>query len=169
MKKYLFFGCCILCILIVVVVLSFSSQNGEYYITDYESLYLKAIDYLEEEEKNSYHPDHSKDYYHFFLSYDGFGITEKGNYQYAYMWILGEGYYLEDGKIESSSGYSMFFKFTFQNNQVISYKNPEDGSYYSESIKKMCIDRKMSHKVLNYDSKLSNQDLVKEYYSKIKE
>ena len=53
----------------------------------------------------------------FFAIYDGLGITEKNNIQYIYMWVLGESYCLDNSEIKELSGYSMFYKLTFENNK----------------------------------------------------
>lgn len=141
------------------------SKNGEHFINNKNDLYNIAVQYLTEEEYQK--KDH--DNIHFFIKYDKFGITEKDKTQYAYMWVLGESYYLENEEVKSGNAYSMFFKFTFKNNKVISYENPRDGEEYTESIRRMCINYKMSNKILKYNSKLTNQKEINEYYSKVKD
>lgn len=154
-------------LLIVGIVLGLNCNKKEYYITDNEHLYDVAIDYLREEEYQSNNSDADKNNYHFFFTYDGLGITEDGKYKYAYMWILGESYYIENEERQSSSGYSMFFKFTFKDNEVVKYDIPKDGFEYTNSIKELCLDSKMSNKIINYQSKLSNEEKANEYYSKV--
>ena len=163
--KYLF----ILIFVSIIIFLLFKliGNNGEKYISDNEYLYNRAINYLKEKEYEEINPVHDKEGYHFFLSYDGLGITEDKEYKYAYMWILGEGYYLEEDKPKNSNGYSMFYKFTFKDDMVVKYDIPKDGNEYTESIKKMSIDKEMYKKIINYDSKLSNKELVSKYYAKI--
>lgn len=150
-----------------VFLLDNKSINGEKYTNKYDYLYDIAIDYMKNEDIEEYNPDKNKDNYHFFVNYDKFGITKKGKYKYAYMWILGEGYYLEKGKQEISNGYSMFFKFTFENDKVIKYELPKDGTLYLDSIREMCIDKNMFNKVSNYIPELSNEQSIKEYYSNV--
>lgn len=82
------------------------------------------------------------------------------------MWVLGESYCLDNSEITELSGYSMFYKFTFENNKIINVEIPEDGSNYKKSIKKMCPDSKMINKVLNYNPKLSLTEQVNQYYNR---
>ena len=152
--------------LFIILMLVNRTNNGEEYIKGNKKLYDVAMEYLKEEEYKEYSSSKQTAYKRFY-SYDGFGITENSKYKYAYMWILGESYYLDnDNKIASDSGYSMFFKFTFKDGKVKKYENPKDGGEYTKSVKKMSIDSKMSDKILKYNSKLSNEKEVKKYYEK---
>lgn len=160
----------ILLILFIIIILSSiiiitNKKNKEQYITDNEYLYDIAINHLIEEDNKETTPDHEYESYHFFITYDGFGITSKDNKKYAYMWVLGEEYYLNNNKPQALSGYSMFYKFTFKNDKIIKVETPEDGSYYEKSIKSMCKDNNMSKKVLNYNSNLSLETQVNNYYN----
>ena len=60
-----------------------------------------------------------KEDYQIFFDYKGFGISQKDNIKYAYMWILNESYYVENGKLEIGSGSSMPYKFRFDENNII--------------------------------------------------
>lgn len=151
----------VLIIITLLIGFFFLNKTNEFYITDHEYLYDLAVDYLKNQDNN---PDSNKDGYHFFIKYDGFGITEDDNYQYAYMWVLGESYYLNNSKIEESSGYSIFHKFTFKNNKIIKVTIPKDGSEYIKSIKEMCPDKKMANKVLNYELKINLENQIQDYY-----
>ncbi len=141
--------------------------SNEYYINDNEKLYDKAIEYLKEEDKKENSKYKKEDYYKFFVTYDGLGITKKDKNKYAYMWILKESHYLKDKKVQDGESASMFYKFTFKDDKVVKYENPEEGGHYTKSIKKMSIDNKMSEKILKYNSKLSNDKEVKKYYEKV--
>lgn len=158
----------IIAILIILIILLFRFNNkSEKYIQDSNYLYDVALEYLKEQEYQSENHDMEKEGYHFFASYDGLGITKKDDYKYAYMWILGESYYLENGEVKDGSAYSMFFKFTFKDDKVVKMETPEDGSLYTDSIKKMCPDKKLADKVLNYNLNFDNKKEVDKYYSKI--
>lgn len=150
--------------LILGSIIIISNRNKENYITDNEYLYDMALNYLIKQDSKESTPDHEYNSYHFFATYDGFGITEKDNKKYVYMWVLGEGYYLDNNKDKKLSGYSMFYKFTFENKKIIKVKTPEDGNYYEKSVKSMCADNNMSKKVLNYNSNLSLEKQVNNYY-----
>ena len=155
----------ILVLLFIILIFANRTNNGEEYIKGNKKLYDIAIDYLREEEAKEHNS--KKTAYKSFYNYDGLGITKNDKYKYAYMWIVGENYYLEDGEVKSDSAYSMFFKFTFKDDKVKKYENPESGGHYTKSIKKMSIDNKMSEKILKYNSKLSNDKEVKKYYDKV--
>lgn len=165
-KKTLVMLLCICAITFGIIYFLLNEKNKEHVISTSENeiLYEEAIKYIKDEEHSESNPDHQKDHYNFFVSYDGLGLTETDDYKYAYMWILGEGYYLEDNEIKSSSGYSMFYKFTFENDKVIQYEIPQDGSGYDSSIKEICANSNMYNKVIKYQSTLSNEDAVNNYY-----
>jgi len=160
--------CLLILLLIIGIAFYLNSNQKEYYITDNDHLYDIAIDYLKEENQSN-NKDADKQNYHFFLSYDGLGITEDETNKYAYMWILGESYYKENEEIKLSDGYSMFFKFTFKDNKVVKYEIASEGSEYMSSIKKLSINYKMSNKIINCQSNLSNEKKVNEHYSKLTE
>lgn len=167
MKKIIKIAIILLVILVFIIALVVINKksNKEYYITDHEMLYKDAIQYLID---NDPEENKGKEDYQIFISYDGFGITEKKDKKYIYMWILNESYYVENKTLQSGSGSSMFYKFTYEDGKITGYENPKDGSYYTKSIKKLCPDIIMRNKVLNYESKLSNEDNIKEHYSYLK-
>lgn len=153
--------------LIIGINVNLSNKSNEKYgdwITDNEFLYDKAIEYLRERKyKTTY--DKDKEDYQIFYDYEGFGIKEKDNQKYAYMYILEESYYVKHGKIRSSESSCMPYKFIFENNEVIGYENPKDGSEYANSIREIFPDD-IENKVKRYefkDAKLKKK--VEEHYS----
>jgi hypothetical protein len=155
----------VLLLFIAYVIFEFILKENECWITDNEFLYDKAISYLENEE-NEYLKDKNLENYKVFTDYDGFGITEKGNKKYVYMWILKETYYIQDDEVKMYQGSSMAYKFTFENNEVIEYEIPKDGSDYTSSIKDM-FPNSIENKIFNHQK--SNSELrkkVQEYYNK---
>lgn len=153
----------IIIILLVVVAIATIMDNKENWITNNDKLYAKAIEYIKKERKENGYNNEEQDY-QVFTDYKGFGIEEKDNKKYAYMWILEESYYVKNGKLRSSEGSSMPYKFTFENDDVIDYEIPKDGTYYESSIRDM-FPNSIENKVLMYnmdDSKLKTQ--VKEHY-----
>lgn len=139
-------------------------KNDEVYVKGYDYLYDIAISYL----KNQEDKESNQNGYKFFIAYDGFGITEKDDKKYVYMWVLGENYYLEENEIKNGSGYSIFHKFTFKDDKVINVEITKDGSLYTDSVKEMCPTKQMEKKVLKYNSKLSVKNEVISYYSNLK-
>lgn len=165
-KKIL--GVIIILVLIIGIIIGyfiFTKKDNTVWITDYEFLYDKAIEYIAEEITTSGH-DKDKEDYMVFTDYEGFGIEEKDNKKYVYMWILSESYYVEDNTLKSSEGSSMPYKFSVENNEVVGYEIPKDGDdLYVSSIKEMFPDS-IENKVLSYEMDNSNlEEKVKEYYS----
>lgn len=153
--------------LVIWINVNLSNKSNEkygYWITDNEFLYDKAIKYLKEE-KYKIANDKDKEDYQIFCDYEGFGIKEKDNKKYGYMYILEESYYVKHEKLRSSEKSCMPYKFIFENNEVIGYETPQDGSEYITSIKDM-FPNDIEHKVLNYNFniiKLSKE--VEKHYS----
>jgi hypothetical protein len=155
----------VLLLFIAYVIFDFISKDNECWITDNDFLYDEAISYLENEE-NEYLKDQKIENYKVFTDYEGFGITEKGNKKYVYMRIMMETYYIQDDEVKIYHESSTAYKFTFENNEVIGYETPEDGSNYTSSIKNM-FPNSIENKVLNPQK--SNSELrkkVQEYYNK---
>ncbi len=160
----------ILFLLIIILIYAMKINNtDEFIVTDNDELYDVAINYLQEEDIKQDIPEKIYPGYHTFYSYDKFGITEDNEYIYAYMWVLSEDYYLKENEVTSGSASSLFYKFTFKDNKVVKYDIPQDGSNYKESIKKLCIIITIYNKVINYDSKLSNEKQINDYYNLLEE
>lgn len=154
--------------LFIVIGMNIASNNGEKYIGE-SKLYDIAINYIKEEKIDASIREIDESKIETFIKYDKFGLTKKDEYKYAYMWILRDDYYINNENKIDSTGYSMFFKFTFKDNKVVKYENPKDGSLYLSSLKKLCIDRQMFNKISSYRSKLNNNKEIEEYYLKYKE
>ena len=164
MKKKIFLSLMVIVSLFIIT----GCSNNENYITDNEHLYDTAVQYIIDNDTN---PEKNNDRYKKFIDYNGFGITEDDNYRYAYMWIAEESYYVVDNKIISGSGSSMPYKFTFElnENKVVKYEIPKDGSFYVSSIKEMYPDD-IENKAINFQWK--DETLIKEvrnYYSDLKD
>ena len=168
MKKKILICFIILIIIVVFIFVIFALKKDDtFWVTDYEFLYDKAINYIVEQSKLEGY-DKDKEDYQVFADYEGFGIEEKDNKKIVYMWILEESYYVENNELKTTEGSSMAYKFTFENNEIVDYEVPKDGSYYASSIKDMFPDS-IEDKVISFsmdDTKLKEQ--VKEYYSYIK-
>jgi len=125
-------------------------------------LYDLATKYIEENDLNVYR---NKDNYKLFISYDGFGIAEDDKYRYAYMWIIKDSYYIQNGEIKNAGGSSIPYKFIFsKDDKVIKYYNPEDGRGYDASLMKL-FPRSIYNKIKKYKVDNSKIDLeVKNYY-----
>ncbi len=164
MNKKIFFLVFALIIVIVVVILT--KKENTAFIENNEFLYDKAIDYIVKQIKLESH-DKDKEDYQVFTDYEGFGIEEKDNKKVAYMWILQESYYIENNELQISEGSSMAYKFIFENNEVIDYEIPEDGSYYTSSIKNMFPDS-IENKIMSFEMDNTKlKEKVKKHYSYI--
>lgn len=131
---------------------------------NYDYLYEVAIEYLREKYTKE-DPENNMQDFHIFFDYDYFGIVEEKGAKYAYMWILEEAYYVDNGELKSGSGSSMAYKFKFVNDEVDSYEIPKDGSEYADSIRKM-FPADIAEEMLSYsldDSYIKEQ--VSEHYS----
>ena len=153
----------------IIGILFWKLNNNKQRSIDDKNLYDLAVQYLINNDSNS---EKFNDAYKSFIDYSGFGIREDNQYRYAYMWILEESYYLENNKIIFSSGSSMAYKFIFNkdNDELIKYELPMDGSYYVSSIKKM-FPRDIARDILSFSkskNRPSSDNLrkqVKEHFS----
>lgn len=152
-------------ILIVAIIVSISlgiiifyKQDNINWITDSDYLYDIAKEYIIIENTNNRYDKNEKDF-KVFADYKGFGIEEKGNKKYVYMWIAEESYCVKNDKLRLSSGSSMPYKFTFENDKVVNYEIPMDKTYdlFPDSIKHELLGYNMNH------SKLNSQ--IEEHYS----
>lgn len=163
----------LLCIIFVMLILGYIIYNSLLkrttdekitYIDNSDYLYDIAIEYLKNNSNDNY--KNKEDMQNFF-TYKDFGISKDGNYKYAYMWIYEESYYVKDGKLYLDSGSVMPYKFTFKDDEVLKYDVPQDGSYYSSSIKEI-FPKDLSNKILEFDHTTLNEELqkkVNEHYS----
>ena len=167
-NKFLYIIVFLLFILCGYLIFFSNKETNEKYINDLDYLYDIALNYVIDEDAKEDNPDHSLNNYHFFATYKPFGITEDGDTNYVYMWILGESYSLKDETVEPGSGYSIFHRFTIKDDKVVKMEIPEDGDGYTKSLKKMCPDKKMEKLALNYDLDISNDKEVEKYYKDYK-
>ncbi len=146
-------------ILISVILYFVNTKFSEKYVKGKDYLYEVAAKYIKND-ISSNNIDNKKPEFKTYISYDKFGITRKGKYNFAYMWILNDSYYKENGELKYAGGSSIFYKVKIKDDKVIDYEIPMDGSNYDKSLKKMCKDLNMYNKVINYNSKLSNDDKI---------
>lgn len=156
----------IVSILIGIKFYLIQKSNKEYgdwiYNSDY--LYDKAINYLKVEKENLT-KDKEKEDYQTFYSYHGFGIKEKDNKKYAYMYILEESYYVKHNKLRIDDKNAMLYKFAFENDEVENYIIPKEGENYKISVKEIFPDD-IEKEALNYGTeKLKYNNIIEEHYS----
>lgn len=155
----------IIFIIIMLGLIYYHFNFGINLVSDSDYLYEEAINYMKKDElKNGV--DSSKNDFNIFYSYYGFGIEEKGDYKYAYMWIYYESYYIEESDvlvIDSSA--SLPCKVTFNDDKVINIEYPKDGSYYEPSIKNM-FPKVIATQILNFDKTENINKMYKEVSDK---
>ena len=140
------------------IMLFFSYANTETWIENSEDLYQQSVEFIKKEHLRTGYDNKEQDY-QVFVDYHGFGIEEKDQKKYVYLWILEESYYVKNNKLRSSQGSSMPYKFTFKDDNILSYETPKDGSLYAPSIKKLFPDR-IENQVLSFtmeDTTLKSQ------------
>ncbi len=154
MKKVVKFILVILLIIVLVLCIKkiLDEKGNEkygYWIKDSDYLYDIAMNYLKNEKhKSSY--DKDKEDFQVFFDYEGFGIKEKDNKKYAYMYISEESYYVKHGKLRSGEKSYKPYKFVFENNEVIDYEIPKLGSDFAPSVKEM-FPNDIENKVFNFN------------------
>lgn len=133
-------------------------------VNDSDYLYDEVIDFIKEQEFKK-NPDSKEQDFNVFYSYHGFGIEEKNNYKYVYMWIYEQSYYIEceeyDSGLAISSGGSMAAKAIFKDNKLQDIIYPKDGSYYVSSIKEM-FPGIIEYQVLNFNNEKNINKLFNE-------
>lgn len=168
-------------------------SNTETIITDKDYLYDKCVEYI----KSKYHDLNTrkaeKDY-QVIVSYEPFGITNDGNYDYAYMWVLSESYFVKHDILYNGRSNSSLYKFYFKDDEIVDYYMPINGkdsekaesyimdktriqfkssenqeSDFNIELKKNCLNKDIYSKIVNYTVDLSNESIVKNYYSYLKD
>ncbi len=133
-------------------------------VNDSDYLYDEVLDFIKEKQFKQ-NPDSSYKDFNIFYSYHGFGIEKKNNYNYVYMWIYEQSYYIEPeeygGGLAISDGCSMPLKAIIKDNKLQDVIYPDDGNQYISSIKKL-FPGIIAYQVLNFDNekninKLSNE------------
>ena len=154
-------------LLIIMLLIFYNHQLKINLVNDSDYLYYVALDFLKEEDLKT-NPDASNNDFNVFYSYHGFGIEQKNNYKYAYMWIYSQSYYIdENNSLVVSSSSSMPCKVTFKNNNVIDIDYPKDGIYYKKSIKEIFPDI-IANQVLNFDKNKNIDKLFNDINNKVK-
>lgn len=134
-------------------------------IDDSDYLYDEVINFLKTKDFEENHDSAQKDF-NTFYSYHGFGIEQKENYKYVYMWIYNSSYYIENTEaLAISSGSSMPIKAVFKDNKLQDIIYPKDGSRYVQSIKEM-FPGIIELQVLNFDNTKNINKLFNEVEQK---
>ncbi|MDD6273022.1 MAG: helix-turn-helix domain-containing protein [bacterium] len=119
-------------------------------ITDNDYLYDKVINILKHNELKS-NPDNIKKDFNVFYSYHKFGIEEKGDYKYVYMWIYSTSYYIEgEDSLAISSSSSNAYKVTIKNDDIINIEKTKDNDRFKISVKDL-FPKDIVVKILNFN------------------
>ena len=126
--------------------------------------YEKAVEFVKKEIIKTEDHINTKEGYHKFAIYEGFGVAEENGTTYTYMHIGDMSYYLENGKVEQGSGSSMAYKVKFANGEPVSYENPTDGAGQETDYKRL-FPEEVFKKIYGYNFDFTKlDDLAKEYY-----
>ena len=126
--------------------------------------YEKAVEFVKNEIIKTENHINTKEGYHKFAIYEGFGVAEENGTTYAYMHIGDSSYYLENGKVEQGSGSSMAYKVKFVNGEPVSYENPTDGAGQEADYKRL-FPKDVFNKIYGYNFDFTKlDDLANEYY-----
>ena len=140
-------------------------------VTDKDYLYESVEQYLIQQEQPQYFskekystPNYNVKDFKVFTDIAKLGIRQQQDQTYVYVWALIESYYVQDGKLIENSGSSVPYKFIFENDEIVNYEIPRDGSEYTKSIKKIFPEdiRRMFNDSLVSNSNIKEQ--VKKYY-----
>lgn len=170
----------VIVILIAIVLLAFNKEYGKKDVSkEKDYLYEEVTKYLASKEEVNYFldnknslPNMNVENYKVFTSIEKLGIEEDSNKTYVYAYIALESYYLQDGKLVQNSGSFAPYKFTIQNEEIINYEKPVDGSENMESTEKI-FPKNVTNKIkkINSDNTSLRLDLEKqvdEYYEEYK-
>ncbi len=161
---------CIGFILILGALFYYNEKTKVNLVTDSDYLYDKALEYIRNDEIKT-NPDSNKKDFNAFYTYYGFGIEEKGDYKYAYMWIVSYSYYIEkEGYLESSLANFNPCKVTFKDDEVVKVKYPKSGKFYESSVIEM-FPKKIANEILLFDKEIDgkkiNQSKINQLYDDI--
>ena len=163
--------------------------DTETMVSDKDYLYDKGIEFIKEKFHDLNTRKEQKDY-QVFVSVEKFGITEKDNYNYVYMWVLSESYFVKDDQLFNGRSNSSFYRIIFLEDEIFDYDMPINGrdyedtesyvmdknyafvkseddpeSDFSKELKSLCGNHEIYQKIMDYDIQLSNMEQVKEKYS----
>ena len=134
MKKYLVL---ILMIIFIAILGGIIYANSEKTVNGKEELYEKVEEYLVSLEEPNYfleskdaEPNYDISDFKVFTDIEKLGIKERKNQFHVYVWAKVESYYVQDGKLVSNSGSAAPYEFIIENDVVIDYKKPKDGTEY---------------------------------------
>lgn len=167
-SKKIFIVFLVIFIIIFSVLIYYNKNLKVNLVNDSDYLYDEVICFIKEKEFSENHDSGYNDF-NVFYSYHGFGIEQKHNYKYVYMWIYNQSYYIEKEEYGAglviSSGSSMPVKAIFKDNKLQDIVYPKDGSYYASSIKEM-FPGIIEYQVLNFNNEKNINKLFNEVQQK---
>ena len=175
MKKYLVL---ILMIIFIAILGGIIYANSEKTVNGKEELYEKVEEYLVSLEEPNYfleskdaEPNYDISDFKVFTDIEKLGIKKRKNQFHVYVWAKVESYYVQDGKLVSNSGSAAPYEFIIENDVVIDYKKPKDGTEYTKSIEEnFPEDIREKMETLDVDSRNTNiKQKVDEYYAYLNE
>ena len=116
------------------------------------------------EDKNSV-PNYDINDFKVFTQIENFGVKQKFDKTYVYVYALVESYYVQNNKLVLNSGLSCPLTFIFKNDEIIDCLRPKDGEGYAQSIRNMFPLDIMAKYLSFEDEKMSVKNQVEDYYS----
>ena len=157
---------------IVYLFYVFDKSNTEI-VKDSEKYYKIVEEYLIAQEEPHYRIENKYEEintnindFKVFISMEKFGVEQKNDEIYVYVWALVESYYMQEGKLICNSGSSIPYKFTIIDENVEKCEQPLDGTEYAPSIKRI-FTNEIARKIYDVDGSKLNKEVkkqVSEYY-----
>lgn len=153
-KKITLIICCIAIIVIFISIFVDKNEDKE----ALEKLYYTAKNMILEDSINE-----DKENLDTFISIKDLGYDKKEDTIYLYCWVQIEKYSKNsDGVVSLKGGSSMPYKITVENNEVISYQYPKDGSNYSKNLKELFPKRIIRKFDSIYDDSYLRENILKQ-------
>ena len=80
------------------------------------------------------------------------------------MWIHLESFYVLNDELIQDESFSIPYKITYKDNQVIQCETPEDGSFYKDSIQKL-FPIQIQNKIFNQTPSFDLSKQIQEHYA----
>ena len=147
----------------IIICCLYLTKPSTPHISNENILYSKALDFVVSNHKNNaYNKD--KEDYQIFTDYIPYGIEETNQYQYIFMWIHLESFYVLNNELFYDESFSIPYKITYKDNQVIQCQIPEDGSFYKDSIQKL-FPIQIQNKIFNQTPSFDLSKQIQKHYA----
>ncbi len=127
MNKKILIICSLIVVIVILITIFFINTRKNENIDSFKS---EVLCELKKEDKNTL--ENFKSFY----SVKWLGSKTNGNTTYIYAWVQKESYYTDvDGVVNMYEGYSIPYRFSFENGEYVCAETPKTGKEYSTSVK----------------------------------